>query len=186
MGKGPMKDSRLKNELTKEVELKLMSLSDIMKFKKWLDDEEILKLAFGSEEITEGIKLLVRSFKRTFLTSYFRFRTIRYQGRSVGFINFSVIPSTQGKIAKIGIVIGEKELWGKGIGTAALRKFLRHLFLKEGVSAVHLDTAYFNIRAQKAFKKLGFKPFAYDDKRKKIYMELTKEMFLEREAKKEL
>ena len=164
--------------LEEDVQIKFMSLGDILTFRKWLDDDEIVKLAFGVEEVSDTVRSIANRFKINFFRSYLRFRSIKYKGKTIGFINYMIIPSPERKIAKIGIVIGDRNYWGKGIGPVALRKFLSYLFTHEGVEVVQLDTAEFNTRAQKAFKKVGFKVYGYDDNRKKIFMEIDRESFL--------
>ena len=59
--------------------------------------------------------------------------------------------------AGIGIVIGDKDYWGKGYGTDAMRVLLRIAFDKMNLHRVHLDVHAFNERAVACYKRLGFK-----------------------------
>jgi RimJ/RimL family protein N-acetyltransferase len=56
----------------------------------------------------------------------------------------------------LGIVIGEKHLWGLGYGGDALKVALEHAFTKIGLRRVKLETLERNSRARKAFEKAGF------------------------------
>jgi RimJ/RimL family protein N-acetyltransferase len=56
----------------------------------------------------------------------------------------------------LGIVIGEKHLWGLGYGGDALRVALEHAFTKIGLRRVKLETLERNARARRAFEKAGF------------------------------
>jgi RimJ/RimL family protein N-acetyltransferase len=56
----------------------------------------------------------------------------------------------------LGIVIGEKHLWGLGYGGDALTVALEHAFTKIGLRRVKLETLERNSRARKAFEKAGF------------------------------
>ena len=56
----------------------------------------------------------------------------------------------------LGIVIGEKHLWGLGYGSNALRVALEHAFTKIGLRRVKLETLERNSRARRAFEKAGF------------------------------
>ena len=58
--------------------------------------------------------------------------------------------------ATLGIVIGEKQLWGRGYGTAALELSLEHAFRVIGLRRVRLETLEHNTRARRAFEKAGF------------------------------
>lgn len=55
------------------------------------------------------------------------------------------------------IVIGNKTYWGKGYGTDALVTFSRFLFTQWNFHRISLDTWDGNIRAIKAYEKVGFK-----------------------------
>ncbi len=57
--------------------------------------------------------------------------------------------------AEIAIVIGEKDYWGKGWGTTALRCLIYHGFMKLGLKRLWTGTAATNIGMQKVIKKLG-------------------------------
>ena len=54
-------------------------------------------------------------------------------------------------------MIGNKTYWGKGYGTDALVTFLRFLFAQWNFHRISLDTWDENIRAIKAYQKVGFK-----------------------------
>lgn len=57
--------------------------------------------------------------------------------------------------ATLGIMLG-KEYWGKGYGSEALELVLTWGFVR-GIETVKLTTLNRNVRAQKTFKRLGFK-----------------------------
>lgn len=52
--------------------------------------------------------------------------------------------------------IGEKEFWGKGYGTEALRMLLDYAFLELNLHRVSLCVFSFNTKAVKLYEKLGF------------------------------
>jgi RimJ/RimL family protein N-acetyltransferase len=59
------------------------------------------------------------------------------------------------KTAVLGILIGEKRLWGLGLGTKALRLALEYIFAK-GFERITLETLEDNKRARSSFEKNGF------------------------------
>ncbi len=58
--------------------------------------------------------------------------------------------------ATLGIVIGEKEYWGHGYGTQAMRAALEYAFRNIGIERVCLETLEYNRRARRVFEKVGF------------------------------
>lgn len=51
----------------------------------------------------------------------------------------------------------EQPYWEHGYGTEAMHLLLAYLFDQHKVDRVELDTAEFNLRAQRSFEKCGFK-----------------------------
>lgn len=58
--------------------------------------------------------------------------------------------------AEFGIVIGEKDYWGRGYGTDAIRPLLRFAFDELNLHRVELRVYDFNERGVRAYEKLGF------------------------------
>ena len=58
--------------------------------------------------------------------------------------------------AELGISIGEKEYWGRGYGTDAIRTLLRHAFGEMGMRRVGLITDEDNHRGIRCYEKCGF------------------------------
>ncbi|MDR3584274.1 MAG: GNAT family protein [Desulfosporosinus sp.] len=72
---------------------------------------------------------------------------------STGFKELN-IPSQS---ATLYVVIGNKAYWGHGYGTDALITFVRFLFTQWNFHRISLDTWDQNLRAIKAYEKVGFK-----------------------------
>jgi diamine N-acetyltransferase len=58
--------------------------------------------------------------------------------------------------AEVGIVIGEKRLWGHGYGTLAMQLLLNHCFETLNLNRVALDVYENNLRAIRSYEKAGF------------------------------
>ncbi len=58
--------------------------------------------------------------------------------------------------AEVGICIGEKSQWNKGVGTQAMQLILQHAFLNVGLNRVHLRVFETNPRAVRSYEKCGF------------------------------
>lgn len=64
--------------------------------------------------------------------------------------------SRQTRSAIISIFLGDKEYWGHGYGTDALRIFVRYLFEQWNYHRVELETWIGNQRAVRTYEKCGF------------------------------
>ncbi len=60
--------------------------------------------------------------------------------------------------AELGIMIGDRAAWGRGLGREAVGLLVDHAFKGLGLSHVILYTFPDNARAQRAFAAAGFKP----------------------------
>ena len=57
---------------------------------------------------------------------------------------------------ELGIMIGDKNYWGKGYGTEAVQLLLEYLFSVLNLKRVYLHTLSWNYRAQASFIRAGF------------------------------
>ncbi len=80
---------------------------------------------------------------------------IVYEGRFVGFIELVLIEEYERR-ALISILIGAKELWGRGIGSTAMRILLDYAFTVRGLERVYTEVYGFNERSQRLMERVGF------------------------------
>ncbi len=73
----------------------------------------------------------------------------------LGFVGLANIQWTHGD-AFVGIAIGEREYWGKGYGTDAMRVMLHYAFTELNLHRVSLEVFEYNTRAQRSYQKAGF------------------------------
>jgi RimJ/RimL family protein N-acetyltransferase len=59
--------------------------------------------------------------------------------------------------AWVGIGVGEREYWGKGYGTDAMKLGVQFAFMELGMQRVSLGLHEYNVRALKSYEKAGFK-----------------------------
>ena len=57
----------------------------------------------------------------------------------------------------IGIMIGDKNCWGKGYGSDALKVLIKFIFEEVNMDKIKLNVFSFNKRAISCYKKVGFK-----------------------------
>jgi RimJ/RimL family protein N-acetyltransferase len=60
-------------------------------------------------------------------------------------------------VANLGIVIGDKEYWGKGVATEVITAVVHHAFEHLNIFSVSAEVEEGNIPMIKAFEKVGFK-----------------------------
>jgi RimJ/RimL family protein N-acetyltransferase len=77
-------------------------------------------------------------------------------GAFCGSVEFYDLEPARGQ-AVLGVLIGEKTLWGKGYGTRAIRLALGYIFETARFSRVTLQTLEHNQRARSSFEKVGFR-----------------------------
>jgi RimJ/RimL family protein N-acetyltransferase len=83
-------------------------------------------------------------------------RIILCDGQRIGTVSaFGINPLSRD--CSLGIVIVDQAYWGRGIGTVVLRAFLE-LLRNRGIRFVYLETFADNLRAQRAFERVGFVP----------------------------
>ncbi|MFJ8039713.1 GNAT family N-acetyltransferase [Kitasatospora sp. NPDC096147] len=76
--------------------------------------------------------------------------------RPIGKIDYRDLDPWAGSVT-LGITIGEREFWGTGHGSEALRLLVDHLFGAYPLVRIELDTWSGNERAMRAFTKIGFR-----------------------------
>ena len=59
--------------------------------------------------------------------------------------------------AELGIMIGNRDYWGMGYGTDSVDALLTHIFTTTDLGRIYLHTLDWNLRAQRAFSKSGFR-----------------------------
>jgi RimJ/RimL family protein N-acetyltransferase len=64
--------------------------------------------------------------------------------------------SQKNRAATFGIVIGEKDFWGRGYGLEATRLMVRFGFDELNLNRIQLDVYDYNPRAIRAYEKAGF------------------------------
>ena len=76
-------------------------------------------------------------------------------GRHIGNCMYYDI-KTEKSQCEFGIMIGDREYWGRGYGTDAVKSALKHIFTATQIERVYLHTLTGNLRAQRSFAKAGF------------------------------
>jgi len=79
--------------------------------------------------------------------------------------------------AELGVMIGDRGYWNGGFGSEAVTLLVNYMFQYLELDRIYLKTLEWNIRAQRAFKKIGFSQYgaSRQGKYQFILMELSRE-----------
>jgi len=80
-------------------------------------------------------------------------------------------------LAYFHIFIGEKSLWGNGIGKQATKLILKYAFFELGLKCVLLEVNPLNISAYKTYERMGFVAVGSNEVNGFIKMKLNKKEF---------
>jgi RimJ/RimL family protein N-acetyltransferase len=135
------------------VVLRPLVARDLRRLVKWFSDSRVTRF-LGR---TSGVSLAdeerwFREYERKPDEQVF---AIEVEGTHVGNVGLHKVDFTD-RHAELGILIGEASLWSKGFGTDALRAILRYAFDVLGLREVSLDVLHDNVRAVRAYEKVGF------------------------------
>ncbi|GGS11898.1 GNAT family N-acetyltransferase [Streptomyces nojiriensis] len=146
----------------KSVRLRALRAEDAEHHLRWRNDPEVVRWAaagdpsFGpvtAEAVGIAFGTMLRLSPRE--SAVFTVEDLA-SGRVIGMADFRDLDPYAG-VATLGITIGEREFWGRGHGSDALRLLIGHLFGAYGLSRLELDTWSGNERAVRAFAGLGFR-----------------------------
>lgn len=118
-----------------------------------LDAVPVTRLSF--EEYREQYRWQLRSLPA--YKTMFAIETAA--GRHIGNLMYYNIDHRR-REAEIGIIIGERDCWGAGYGTEAVSLLVDHIFTATPLTRVYLHTLDWNLRAQNAFARAGFRDCA--------------------------
>ncbi len=123
---------------------------------EWDRDSEYQRL-LNSEHAARYNPKQTQSFFEKEIGSMHFFMIQRLEDdRKIGMIDLSGFNWLVGN-AWVGIGIGERELWGKGYGTDAMRVLLGYAFTELNLNRVTLNVFEVNQRGLKSYAKAGFR-----------------------------
>ncbi len=143
----------------KLVKLRAYKEEDIEKAVEFINDEEVKKLMdstipFPMTKWQE--EDWVRSRKaNTDFTYDFAIEDLK-TGKYIGGCSINEC-DVKNRTCVVGIMIGDKEYWGKGYGSDALKVLIKFIFEEVNMNKVKLNVFAFNNRAIACYKKVGFK-----------------------------
>jgi diamine N-acetyltransferase len=140
------------------VYLRAAERSDIPTFVRWFNDAETLSFVLMRDPMSTAMEeRWFESMLESHGKTRFLFVICRLDdGVAVGNCGLFDINYVDGN-AGIGITIGEKALWGQGLGTDAMFALLDFGFGQLRLERLWLEVYDFNARARRSYDKVGFK-----------------------------
>lgn len=126
-------------------------------FSQWSADSEYLRLEDWDPArrfSVKGVQKWIEKENEKGENPIFTIRTLEGD-RIIGEIGLDGIHWTHGDCF-VGIGLGEREFWGKGYGTDAMKIILRYAFTELNLHRVTLDVFEYNPRGIRSYEKAGF------------------------------
>lgn len=166
--------------------LREKNIQDLSDDYRWRTDSELSEL-----DATTPIYISFDDFSRQFHEEIFygslsskRLSIDNSERKHIGNCMFYSFDSYRQQ-AELGIMIGDKNYWGKGYGTEAVKLMLNYIFSETNLNRIYLHTLNWNDRAKQSFSKCGFKEVRKINKSgyNFILMEIFKQSWEEQKAK---
>lgn len=142
-----------------KVRIRSKVLSDAKDDYKWQTDPELARLDAGSPVSVSFSQYAAEYAYDLCNLSPGRkeFSVETLEGKRIGNCVYYDIDKNKGE-AQLGIFIGERDYWDKDYGADVVNTLVKHIFSQPEFKRIYLKTLTWNTRAQKCFKKCGFKP----------------------------
>ncbi|MBV6392581.1 MAG: hypothetical protein KPEEDBHJ_01803 [Anaerolineales bacterium] len=128
---------------------------------RWFRDSELRRLMDGGAARLHSVKA-TEDFIRKEIESlndaqhYFSIRSLE-DDRLLGDLNLDVIYNWMSRDAFVGIGVNDRNDWGRGYGSDAMKTALRFAFLELNLRRVTLTVFEYNPRAIRSYEKAGFR-----------------------------
>ncbi len=130
-------------------------------YTNWNRDTELQRLFNSGASNVYSTKVSTNFFEKMIKDDspqhhFFSIRALE-DNRLLGDINLDVVNNWGSRNSFVGIGIGNRENWGKGYGTDAMKIILRFAFTEINLHRVTLSVFEYNPRAIRSYEKAGFR-----------------------------
>lgn len=136
------------------VELYPMERKHLPDYVAWFQDPEMVRYFGPIEPLSQEQE--ERWFESTLSQADVRNYAVYYQGEHVGSAGFARL-DFRNRRAEVGLGIGRKDLWDRGLGVDILRVLLRFGFEQLNMHRIYLRVFAENSRAIHCYEKAGFR-----------------------------
>ena len=135
----------------------------------WLNDSNTNKYLKTKRETMSGLRKYVKERidrPGIFFAGIFDKQTDQHIG------NVQIEIDLVKKRGALGILIGESDYRGRGIGTEVTGLVVQHAFRELKLNEVWLSVEADNLAGRRAYEKVGFKSVGYDEKTSRVTMSI--------------
>jgi RimJ/RimL family protein N-acetyltransferase len=147
-----------RNSNQSRIRIRLKRIADARDDYAWQTDSELARL-----DAAEPLSMSYQQFLSEFTfelcypsSSRHEFAVETLDGLHIGNCVYYNVNTTENK-TELGIMIGNREYWNKGYGEEVVNALLDYIFNRTKLERVYLTTLNWNLRAQKCFKRCGFR-----------------------------
>jgi RimJ/RimL family protein N-acetyltransferase len=145
-----------------KIVLRSKKMSDARNDYRWQSDPDLaaldaaqpLRLSFAAYLLDFSVELRSPGFRR------FPLAIDTLDGTHIGNCTLYDIDEKKQE-AQLGILIGDRDYWGKGYGMDALKTMTHFAFITSTLERLYLKSLDWNVRAHKCFDKCGFTPTGF-------------------------
>jgi len=149
-----MKDS---GNITRNITLRKKRLSDAGNDYSWYTDRRLSML-----DATSPLTMTFEDYLEDYASELYypypgrhAFAIETPDGKHIGNCVYYNLDSEK-RETELGIMIGNRDYWNKGLGTNAVNKLVSYIFNRTNLNRIYLKTLLINHRAQECFKKCNF------------------------------
>jgi len=136
--------------------LRALERDDVERMQRWINDPEVKRHLVFTFPLSYDQELSwYKSKQLPSETEVVLGIVDRETNRHIGNFGFHGIDWVN-SVVEVGIIIGEKDFWSKGLGTDAMRAALAYAFNTLNINRVFLKVYGFNKRAIRSYEKCGF------------------------------
>lgn len=127
---------------------------------QWVRDYDVIKTLNKKDYLRPVSFAEVKDYCASLMQSSEDMFFALYESKNNSFIGTLRVSKINwhNRVADVGIMIGNKQFWGKGIASDAIQTLCNYLFKKCGLRKLTAGFMAINPAMGKVFTKLGFKP----------------------------
>ncbi len=180
----------------KKIKLRPMTEGDWDVLARWNNDRDVLYYAEGDDVTSRKLEETQHIYRSVSQQAFCFIIELDEKPIGEGWLQRMnlkrILPRYPGlDCRRIDLTIGEKEYWGKGVGTETIRLLTEFGFLEQAADIIFgCEIADYNPRSLRAFQKVGYTTVAKIEQpagRKASYVQdvaLTKQSFLKQKQRK--